>query len=76
MNAHPTLTEEQKAALRAAGFRPVARFLPREVWAPDTSAPGFAEEYRREAALIAEADRNDPGLDEFLDANWRDLFRE
>lgn len=70
MTAPRIITPEQEAALRAAGFRPLT------VWAPDTGAPGFAEEYSRQSALVAEADRNDPGLDDLLDANWRDLFRE
>ncbi len=36
--------------LRATGLRPV------QVWVPDTRAPGFAEEVRRQCLLIAAAE--------------------
>ncbi len=51
--------------LRAAGLRPV------QIWVPDTRAPGFAEECRRQCLLVAEAEtRNpDPDLDAWLDAS-------
>ena len=42
--------QKRRAALRAAGLRPV------QIWAPDTRAPGFAEECRRQSRLVAEAD--------------------
>ena len=42
--------ERRRAKLRAAGLRPV------QLWVPDTSAPGFAEECRRQSLLIAAAD--------------------
>ena len=51
---------KRRDALRAAGLRPV------QIWVPDTRRPGFRDECRRQAALIAEADRADPGLDGFL----------
>ncbi|MGC3874898.1 antitoxin MazE-like protein [Halomonas sp. GXIMD04776] len=35
---------------------------------PNTRAPGFAEECRRQSRLAAEADKQDPTLDAFLDA--------
>jgi hypothetical protein len=60
---------KRRTALRAAGLRPV------QLWVPDTRQPGFAEECRRQARLAAEADRNDPGLAEFLDAALMDLAR-
>jgi hypothetical protein len=40
---------------------------------PDTRAPGFAEECRRQCRLLAEADKLDPDLDAWLDANNRAL---
>jgi len=42
--------QKHRAALRASGLRPV------QIWVPDTRAPGFAEECRRQSLLI----RNDP----------------
>ena len=54
--------QKRRDALRAAGLRPV------QIWVPDTRAPGFAEEYRRQGALAAEADKHDEGLQEFMDA--------
>jgi hypothetical protein len=39
----------RRQKLRAAGLRPV------QIWVPDTRAPGFAEECRRQARLISNA---------------------
>jgi hypothetical protein len=36
----------RRAKLRALGLRPV------QLWVPDTSAPGFAEECRRQSELV------------------------
>lgn len=61
--------QKHRAALRAAGLRPV------QIWVPDTRAPGFAEEYRRQAALIGAADRANKEEMEFLEAafeEWAD----
>ncbi len=41
--------QRRRQKLRAAGLRPV------QLWVPDTSAPGFAEECRRQARLIRDA---------------------
>jgi hypothetical protein len=59
---------KRREALRAAGLRPV------QIWVPDTRAPGFAEEYRRQGALAAEADKLDEGLEDFMDAALADLL--
>lgn len=68
----PSCTRERvrkrREALRAAGLRPV------QIWVPDTRAPGFAEEYRRQGALAAEADKLDEGLEDFMDAALADLL--
>ena len=58
---------KRRDALRAAGLRPV------QIWVPDTSRPGFAEECRRQSQLVAEADAADPELNAFLDAALADL---
>ena len=57
----------RRAALRAAGLRPV------QIWVPDTRRPGFGTECSRQAAQVAAADRADPGLDDFLDAALEDI---
>ena len=63
--------QRRREALRAAGLRPV------QIWVPDTRRPGFAAECRRQAALVAAADRHDPDLADFMDAaltgldDWR-----
>ncbi|MCA3277244.1 MAG: antitoxin MazE family protein [Methylobacterium sp.] len=36
-----------RAQLRARGLRPI------QIWVPDTRAPGFAEEARRQSLLVA-----------------------
>ena len=42
--------ERRRAKLRAAGLRPV------QIWVPDTRAPGFAEECRRQSRLIRDSE--------------------
>jgi hypothetical protein len=60
--AEPTSkrVEKRRAALRAAGLRPV------QIWVPDTRRPGFAEECRRQCLVV----RGDPQEAEILD--WID----
>ena len=59
--------QKHRAALRASGLRPV------QIWVPDTRAPGFAEECRRQSLLVAEADRLDTELQAFMDAALEDI---
>ncbi|BCB20604.1 antitoxin MazE family protein [Bosea sp. ANAM02] len=61
--------QKRRDALRAAGLRPV------QIWVPDTRRPGFSEECRRQARLVAVSDRADRDLDAFLDAALDDLDR-
>jgi len=39
--------QQYRQRLRAAGLRPI------QLWVPDTKAPGFAEECRRQSATLA-----------------------
>jgi hypothetical protein len=48
---------KHRAALRAAGLRPV------QIWVPDTRSPGFAEECRRQSRLL----RDDPQEQEMME---------
>ena len=57
---------KRREALRAQGLRPV------QIWVPDSRRPGFEEECRRQAALIAKANREDPELMAFMDAAFAD----
>lgn len=59
--------QKRRDALRAAGLRPV------QIWVPDTRRPGFAAECRRQAALVAAADRHNSDLSDFMDAAISDL---
>ncbi|WP_333824191.1 antitoxin MazE family protein [Pinisolibacter sp.] len=61
---------KRRDALRAAGLRPV------QIWVPDTRRPGFAEECRRQARVVAAADAADHELEGFLDAALLDLADE
>lgn len=61
--------KRRRDALRKEGLRPI------QIWAPDTRRPGFAAECRRQSEVVAEADRNDPGLSEFLDAALLDMLK-
>ena len=59
--------QKRRDALRAAGLRPV------QIWVPDTRHPGFADECRRQAQLVAESDRADAALGDFMDAALVDV---
>lgn len=62
-----TRVKKHRAALRAAGLRPI------QIWVPDTRRPGFAEEVRRQCAIVAAADAGDRDLQDFMDATLMDL---
>ena len=62
-----TRVKKHRAALRAAGLRPI------QIWVPDTRQPGFAEEARRQCAIVAAADAGDRDLEDFMDAAFQDL---
>lgn len=62
--------QKHRDALRAQGLKPV------QLWVYDTKAPGFAEECRREALAMAEADRKDPELLAFLEAAAEELMKD
>lgn len=47
----------QRAEMRASGLRMM------EIWVPDTRAPGFAEEARRQSLLIAAESNFDDMMD-------------
>lgn len=59
--------QKRRDALRAAGLRPV------QIWVPDTRRPGFEAECRRQAALVAQFDRSDAALNDFMDAALDDV---
>ena len=54
--------------MRAAGLRPV------QIWVPDTRAPGFAEEMRRQCLALAEWEKTPEGREEM--AFWDQLQAE
>ena len=58
---------KRRATLRAQGRRPV------QIWASDTRAPCFAEEYARQAAIADSANRNDPELRQIEEAVAADI---
>lgn len=62
--------QKRRMALRELGLRPL------QIWAPDIRRPGFAEECRRQAKAVAQADREDVDLLDFLDAAMLDLEDE
>jgi len=53
--------QRYRERLRRAGLRPV------QVWVPDTSAPGFAEEARRQSLLVSRSPDEQAALD-FIEA--------
>ncbi len=58
---------KHREARRSSGLRLV------QLWIPDTRAPGFAEECRRQTARAAASDRADADLGGFLDAALEDF---
>jgi hypothetical protein len=48
-----TRTQHYRANLRLRGLRPV------QIWVPDTRAPGFAAEARRQCERVNHADRTE-----------------
>jgi len=62
--------QKRRAALRAAGLRPL------QIWVPDTRLPGFAEECRRQSRVVAQTDMADTELLDFLDAALVDIGDE
>jgi len=60
--------QEARHKLRAAGLRPV------QLWVPDTRAPGFTEEIRRQCKLIAAAEATPEGREEL--AFWEAVAAE
>lgn len=68
-NSTARRVQKRRDALRAAGLRPV------QIWVPDTRRPGFSEECRRQARLVAVSDSADRDLNAFLDIALEDLNR-
>ncbi|MDP2698932.1 antitoxin MazE family protein [Thalassospira sp.] len=62
--------KKHRAALRAAGLRPI------QIWVPDTRRPGFAEECRRQCLVVAKAEAEDRDLADFMDAALADMDDE
>jgi len=65
----PTAVRVQKRrdALRMAGLRPI------QLWVPDTRRPGFADECRRQSARVAQAESQDPALEQWMDEALADV---
>ena len=59
--------QKHRDALRMAGLRPV------QIWVPDTRRPDFAAECRRQSLLVAQADRADTDLQDFMDEALTDV---
>ncbi len=59
--------QKRRDVLRASGLRPI------QIWVPDTRLPGFAEECRRQALVVAAADLADADLAAFMDDALIDL---
>jgi hypothetical protein len=60
--------KQRRNKLREAGLRPV------QIWVPNTSAPGFAEEAARQCRLLAAWEASPAGRDEM--AFWDALAQE
>jgi hypothetical protein len=58
--------KRRRDAMHRAGWRSI------QIWAPDSRRAAFDAECRRQS--VAEADRKDPDLSEFLDAALVEMF--
>ena len=58
--------QKRRALLRASGLRPL------QIWVPDARRPGFAEECRRQAEIVARADLDDADLEHFIEGAFAD----
>jgi len=58
--------KKHREALRQAGLRPV------RLWVPDMRRPGFDDECRRQSLVVAQADRRETNLNEFMDAGLQE----
>ena len=59
--------QKHRDSLRDSGLRPI------QIWVPDTRAPGFTEECRRQSKVAAAADKKDKQLMSFMDQALSDL---
>jgi hypothetical protein len=59
--------QKYRESLHSAGLRPV------QIWVPDTRRPDFADECRRQALLVAQADRNDAARRQVMEAALKDV---
>ena len=59
--------QKHRDALRQAGLRPV------QIWVPDTRRPGFAEDCRRQSAIVAQADAADADLENLMNEALADV---
>ena len=68
----PTVSDRaaEPDPLRAAEL-----LCPVQIWVPDTRRSGFADECRRQSAMVAAADRADRDLMNFMDAALGDMGR-
>ncbi|WP_033567998.1 antitoxin MazE family protein [Dickeya undicola] len=62
-----TRVQKHRDAMRRAGLRPV------QIWVPDTRRPGFADECRRQCLAVAQADRADQSMQQFMDSALMDV---
>ncbi len=59
--------QKHRLSLKNAGLRPI------QIWVPDTKAPGFYEECRKQSMLVSALDRADGALMSLLDEALSDL---
>ena len=59
--------KKYRDTMRMAGLRPI------QIWVPDTRRPDFADEYRRQSRLVAQADSADTDMQKFMDETLADV---
>lgn len=59
--------QKYRAHLRASGMRPI------QIWVPDTRVEDFKDECKRQSILIAQAEKEDFALADFMDELLDDI---
>jgi hypothetical protein len=59
--------QKHRDGLRMLGLRPV------QIWVTDTRSPDFAEECRRQCCLVAQMDKSDTALEQWMDDALADV---
>lgn len=70
LKPHHQVVNDYRARMRKAGLRLM------QIWVPDTSAPGFREECRRQSALVSADVEHENEVLDWIEAATVDLLED